>query len=379
MILLLIVVAVAVYRYVTTPLETAFSTAYPSDLHVYVLGGQQVKDHLPLYAHDLLPGLPFTYPPFAGVVFSWLPTEEWFGVAWKLVSVVVLAGVVWGSSISKKHVVPLVAFFVLCTEPVQGTLYFGQVNLLLMGLVCLDFLPKNRLPGIGTGLAAGIKLTPAFFIVLLIYQRRWGATFVAAFTFVCTAASGMNVVDAPNFWTRAIFSTQRIGVDENPGAQSIRQVLARAGMDSTLLWLTLCAAVTILALLACRRAPAPLAVSFIGLTACLVSPFSWYHHWVWIVPLGVFVFERYGSVALMVLMAPYASVVLWPGAPQFLYIAVPVLFMAWYALPSGYAHPFIRRSDRGSHSTRPRPRSFRRPGPRYRRGTQPARRPGHRA
>ena len=331
---------------------TEFTTKFPSDLKVYLLGGQQVKEGLPLYAGDLLPGLPFTYPPFAGVVFSWLPETPTLGLAWKIASAVVLALVVWGSSSSKKPVVPLTAFFLLCTEPVQGTLYFGQVNLLLMGLVCLDFLPKNRLPGIGTGLAAGIKLTPAFFILLMAYQRRWGAVFVCAFTFICTVAAGMEVVDAPDFWTHAIFHTDRIGVDDNPGAQSIRQVLARAGVYSPIVWLALCAAVTALALLACRRAPTPLAISLIGMTACLVSPFSWYHHWVWIVPFGVFIFERYGGIVLILLMLPYA----WPSG---LYIVVPVGFMVVYTLRSAYAYPFIRRDDRGRHSTRPRSRSLR--------------------
>lgn len=171
MILLAIAVALAAFRYATGDLPSAFTTDFPSDLEVYLLGGRKVAEHLPLYGDDLLPGLPFTYPPFAAVVFSWFHESEALGVAWKIASVAVLAGVVAASSETKRGVALLTAFFVLCTGPVQGTLYFGQINLFLMGLVCLDFLPKNRLPGIGTGLAAGLKLTPAFFVVLLIQQR----------------------------------------------------------------------------------------------------------------------------------------------------------------------------------------------------------------
>ena len=255
MIGLLFLLAFASWRYIDSGLPNAFTTEFPSDLKVYLLGGEKVAEHQPLYDADLLPGLPFTYPPFAGVVFSWLTESTALGIAWKALSVLVVLLVVRAST--SKHALLLTAVFVLCLSPVQGTLFFGQINLLLMGLVCLDFLPRHRLPGIGVGLAAGLKLTPAFFVLLLIQQRRWGAVFIAAFTFLCTVATGFSeVTDAKTFWTDAIFRTTRIGADDNPGAQSIRQVLARAGHDEPWLWLTLCALVTALALLASRRAPA---------------------------------------------------------------------------------------------------------------------------
>ena len=353
MIGLLLLLAFASWRYIDTGLPNAFTTEFPSDLKVYLLGGEKVTTHQPLYATDLLPGLPFTYPPFAGVVFSWLTESTALGVAWKALSVLVVLLVARAST--SKHALLLTAVFVLCLSPVQGTLFFGQVNLLLMGLVCLDFLPRYRLPGIGVGLAAGLKLTPAFFILLLIQQRRWGAVFIAAFTFLCTVATGFSeVTDAKTFWTDAIFRTTRIGADDNPGAQSIRQVLARAGYDEPWLWLVLSALVTALGLFASRRAPAPLAVSFIGMTACLVSPFSWYHHWVWILPMLAYVYNRWGAIVLALFMVPFASVNVL-HAPQLLFTLAPVGFMLWYTLLSGYAHPFIRRDNRGRHRPDARP------------------------
>ena len=341
MIGLLLLLALAVWRYRETGLPSAFTTDFPSDLKVYVLGGEQVRAGQPLYAGDLLPGLPFTYPPFAGVVFSWLTESAALGVAWKAASVLVLWLVVRAST--ARHALLLTAVFVLWLSPVQGTLYFGQINLLLMGLVCLDFLPRVRLPGIGVGLAAGLKLTPAFFVFLLVQQRRWGAVCIAAFTFLCTVATGFaEVVDAKHFWADAIFSTGRVGADDNPGAQSIRQVLARADADSTALWLLAAAAVTALALLASRRAPAPLAVSFIGMTACLVSPFSWFHHWVWVVPMLAWVYTRWGPIVLALFMVPYAATNISSGlvqVPDLLFILVPVGFMLWYALRPSPSRP----------------------------------------
>ena len=130
MIGLLLLLAFASWRYIDSGLPNAFTTEFPSDLKVYLLGGEKVAEHQPLYDADLLPGLPFTYPPFAGVVFSWLTESETLGVAWKLASVVVVLLVVRAST--SKNALLLTAVFVLCLSPVQGTLFFGQINLLLM-------------------------------------------------------------------------------------------------------------------------------------------------------------------------------------------------------------------------------------------------------
>lgn len=380
---LITLIAVAVWRYRVNAgeLENAFNTKVPSDLEVYLLGGQKVAGHQPLYAGDLLPGLPFTYPPFAGVVFSWFgQATPALGVAWKVATVVVLALVVKGASASKSPVLLLTAFFVLCTEPVHATLFFGQINVFLMGLVCLDFLPRRyRLPGIGTGLAAGIKLTPAFFLLLMVLQRRWGAVFVAAFTFLCTVATGFaEVVDAKQFWTDSMFNSDRVGYADNPGAQALRQVLEREfGVESTGVWLACAVAVTLLAaaaaLLALSRSQVPLAVAFIGMAGCLVSPFSWHHHWVWIAVFGTVVYCAWGVVPMVLVMLPYSAynvahgVIPVPGLP---FTLVPVIAMAAYVawglffgrrlLPpekgSHRAHPHARRRRRGLRSPDPRPR-----------------------
>ena len=62
-------------------------------------------------------------------------------------------------------------------EPVRTTLYFGQINLVLMLLVLWDTArgERSRLKGIGVGIAAGIKLTPAYFILYYLAARQWRA------------------------------------------------------------------------------------------------------------------------------------------------------------------------------------------------------------
>src|SRR5581483_12201814 len=71
-------------------------------------------------------------------------------------------------------------WFVICLalplvtwlQPVRETLTFGQINLVLALLVLADLLvlaPRgSRLTGVGIGLAAAIKLTPAVFILYLL-------------------------------------------------------------------------------------------------------------------------------------------------------------------------------------------------------------------
>src|SRR5207342_2682077 len=69
----------------------------------------------------------------------------------------------------------------LCTgallwlEPVRSTIALGQVGLLLLAVVVVDLLPlqgPRRWSGVGVGLAAGIKLTPLFFIPFLLITGR---------------------------------------------------------------------------------------------------------------------------------------------------------------------------------------------------------------
>ena len=307
------------YRDNYDKLNSVFWTDVPLDLWIYMRGGERVANGEPLYTGFIINDLPFTYPPFSGMLFSWLRPLEDITVTkiWHTMSVLAAMIVVWLCFKRLKVemtpafvlIIPaLTAFFLLGTEPLHGTLFWGQVNIMLMALVCLDFLPgKYRLPGVGVGLAAGIKLTPAFFGLLFLLQRRWWAALGSFVTFLVTAGLGfLTVSDAKDFWTDAMFSSDRVGVHSNPGAQSIKSVLVRDyGIESGGVWLVL-ALLTVglvawAAWLAVQRDDLPAAVGMVGLGACLVSPFSWYHHWVWIVPVAVSVLVGVNRAAARVL------------------------------------------------------------------------------
>ncbi|MHC3472766.1 glycosyltransferase 87 family protein [Streptomyces sp. 7R007] len=179
-------------------------------------------------------------------------------------------------------------------EPLRDTFSFGQVNLLLLALVLADAwllsTGRGRRAGVGIGLAAAIKLTPAVFIGLLLLGRRRRAAAVA--TAVAAGATALAALVAPEasrfYWTEALWDTSRVGRLDYVSNQSLQGILARLGEPGRGVW-----AVAVLLVLGvwvwrARRALAAgewtTAFALTGLTACLVSPITWVHHLVWLLP-----------------------------------------------------------------------------------------------
>jgi Glycosyltransferase family 87 len=81
------------------------------------------------------------------------------------------------------------------TYPPSATMYFGQVNLIVLALCMGDLALKDssRWKGIGIGIAAGIKLTPLIFIPYLLASRRVRAGVVSLLTFAGRIAIGFAV------------------------------------------------------------------------------------------------------------------------------------------------------------------------------------------
>ena len=304
--LLAALIGVIVYRFSIFDGNSAFVWRVPLDLKIYWLAGGEVAQGADLYDNAYIGDLPFTYPPFSGTLFTWLSTLDdaplillWQGgTALALFTVIML--VLRERGLKLSPAMWLLGILLLCctpaNEPVHGTLFFGQINIFLMLLVALDILPRKRaLPGIGIGLAAGMKLTPAYMGLVLLFQKRWWQAIIAILTFAVTVAIGfVTIPDAADFWTDAIFKSSRVGEHTNPGAQSIRSVMVRAwGIDGGWIWLAAVVVVFILTCLALRTAMKhrnnSAALALAGISSCLVSPFSWYHHWVWTVPLAVVV------------------------------------------------------------------------------------------
>lgn len=305
------------------------------DAVVYRYGGGTVLEGQGLYTFSLFDTqLPFTYPPFAALVFvvlAVLPIASTMLVVSSLNVVLLYLAVLlcWrnlGYRGVRTHAVSVflaVAFTWL--EPVRMTLWLGQINLLLLVLVLWDLgrPDGSRLRGIGVGVAAGMKLTPAFFVLYALSLRQYRTVAVASATFVATVGAGLLVVfdDARTFWTSAIFQSDRIGLLASPANQSVRGALARAwpGHEPpVLVWMACSIALALVglwcAVLAHRRGERLLGLTVCGLTTPVVSPFAWGHHWVWCVPLVVLVLHyatttgarwMFGAAAL--LTAPFVA------------------------------------------------------------------------
>ena len=229
----------------------------------------------------------------------------------------------------------LTAAAVFWTEPVIRTLYLGQVNLVLMALIIWDLCqPDTRRSGASrwwkgaaVGVAAGIKLVPLIFIPYLLLTRRFRAAAAACAAFAATVAAGFAVApaDSARWWLGGLFfNGGRTGFVGWEGNQSLRALLTRlagsvAGAEPV--WLA-AALLTAVAGLACAalldRAGHPLpGLLACALTGLLISPISWDHHWVWIVP-GVAVAAAYAVRAMRAPAGPShpAASPARPGQPQ---------------------------------------------------------------
>ena len=281
------------------------------DLRIYRAGGAAVLHGAPLYNLRFAWNLRFTYPPFAALAFVALALLPW-QVAPALVtgaSVVALPLTLWlALRLPGPHptsartslgpgtlrVALLAAAAAIWLEPVRTNLTYGQVNLLIAALILYDLTrdEADRLKGAAIGLAAGLKLTPAIFILYLAATRRSRAAAIAAATFGLTVAAGFAAApaDSTGFWAGAFANPQRVGRIENAANQSLRGALARVShtLNVDPLWLVAAVAVAVaglvLAAAYARRGNEAAGFSLCAITGLLISPISWSHHWVLAVP-----------------------------------------------------------------------------------------------
>ena len=255
--------------------------------------------------------LPFIYPPFSGLLFYFLLPLGFAGLKWfmAIVNLLALFAVVWAAwgmlgyrrGLGRLGLAGATFAVVLWLEPVEWTLVWGQINLVLLALVVVDLaMPDSRRhKGIGVGLAAGLKLTPAVFIVYLLVTRRFRAAAVACAAFAATIVIGL--IGAPSaagyYWAHIVEISGKVNGKISVGTlnnQSVQGMFTRMlgdGAATTALWLLLCLIVGVMGLLTAARASLRgdelVGVVITGGLSLFVSPISWSHHWVWVVPAFV--------------------------------------------------------------------------------------------
>ncbi|WP_233214861.1 mannosyltransferase [Mycobacterium sp. 4858] len=336
------------------------------DLHVYLGGAAAINHPGTLYSYvyaDQTPDfpLPFTYPPFAAVVFyplSLLP----FGVvafAWQIATMAALyaairisqrlMGVATGADGHRTAMVwTAVAIWI---EPLRSTFDYGQVNVLLMVAVLGAALTARWwLSGLLVGVAAGIKLTPAIAGVYLVGVRRWAAAAFSFVVFLGTVGVSVLVVGDQTryYFTKLLGDAHRVGPIATSINQSWRGGISRilghdAGFGPPVL--VAIAVTAVLAVLAWRalepsdRLGKLLVVELFGL---LLSPISWSHHWVWVVPLMIWAIhgpprERPGA---RIVGGGWLALTI-VGVPWLLLFAQPTIWQVsrpWYLAWAGLAY-----------------------------------------
>lgn len=280
------------------------------DLRIYLWGGALVRHSQDPYLRPYKDyGLYFTYPPLAAGFFALiagikLQTVKWLITVASVASLVAVLWLTWGAlgyrrSPGRLGAALAVAAVALWIEPVQRTLSYGQVNLVLMLIIVADLcLPDSCWwKGAGVGLAAGFKLTPLIFIPYLLLTRRFRAAAVATGTFGLTIAGSLLVLPkaADRYWFGGLFLTpHRAGNIARVPNQSLFGALARllgGAAAAQPYWLATAAvagaAGLLLAAWASRRGQEVTGILTCALTGFLVSPVSWSHHWVWVAPMLV--------------------------------------------------------------------------------------------
>jgi alpha-1,2-mannosyltransferase len=218
----------------------------------------------------------------------------------------------------------------LTVEPVRAALGLGAFDLLAFGMVSADIValrrgawarsraawwpgrpacspPRPRTvgdllrrgwatgawAGLGTGIAAALTVTPAFFIVYLALTRQWRAAFTAAFTTSVAVLGALMITprETAAWFGEVLWRIDRAGPIDAVGNQSLAGVLARIYDSATtpvLLWLSFSLLLVAVGFIRARAAHADgdeiAAFTLVGLTAAIVGPVTDTRELVWVLP-----------------------------------------------------------------------------------------------
>ncbi|MDX3103361.1 glycosyltransferase 87 family protein [Nonomuraea angiospora] len=263
----------------------------------YVVGSRDIVEGADL--------LLFNHPPFALFVFFpfGILGLDAAGLLWTAISVAALQLAVYLClrRVGVPHVWWLtIAITVACLllNPVDQNMQWGQVSIVIMALVLVDFfLPdSSRFKGILIGLAAGFKVFPAVFALFYLLTGRMRATGTAIGAAVGTVALTWLVFPAysADYWLHQMFNTARYMPAGWVPNESLRGMLARtmhSDEASRPVWLISCVLTVIVASVAIRAAHRigedNLAMVAVSLAALLVSIVAWHHYWVWSIPATI--------------------------------------------------------------------------------------------
>ena len=286
------------------------SATDPIDFHIYVLGGAALDQPSALYQVAYLDPahhetMPFVYPPFAAMVFYPLHLMP-LGLAvtlWRLGIIAAVFVVIRLCQnmigVADRHVAMLWLAGSIWLEPIVGNIKHATIGVFLMVLVMTAaYSSRWWLSGLLVGLGAGIKLAPAVSGLYFVGLRRWATALFAALVFVATLAVSYLVAgDRVRYFFTDFIGRDKLFTIGNVYNQSWRGGIARIlGYDpgmGALVWAAITTTGVLAALAWWALGAAGSARDKLGsllvvmLLELLSSPVSWTAHWVWLVPLLV--------------------------------------------------------------------------------------------
>lgn len=293
----------------------------PIDLAVYLRAAGDIAAGRDPYATG--PNqFAYLYPPAAAIPFiplALLPAQVASTIMLAL-SVVALWRIVGltAHAMGKPLTLPILALAIL-TEPVVLTLGYGQVNIFVVWLALEGYLAKGPVRGgILIGLAISLKLTPAIFLIPLLMRRRWAGAASTILAFLATTLVGAALTPSASlqYWSGMFADATRTGIDY-PTNQSFVgaawRIFGHGGLPVLTWILSFCVLVVMVFSLFRHRDDTLRDASVTGLAGLLISPISWTHHWIWMVPLVGWVIAKWGTRNILV-WAWIFVLASWPAA-----------------------------------------------------------------
>jgi alpha-1,2-mannosyltransferase len=213
-------------------------------------------------------------------------------------------------------------------NPIDMNFNLGQINFLLALLVLADLTGRYTLKGhtvprgIMTGIAAAIKVTPFIFVAFLFATKQFRAGCVALITFLVCGV-GMLIIapsEAWSYWTKYVFDAHRVGGVLYISNQSLRSTIFRFShghAPESLIVLSVLLVGVIgfsSAVWAYRCSSAVLGILLCATTGLIVSPITWAHHLVWIIPVVLWLALAHDRPAYGRVWAALAAGWFWYGA-----------------------------------------------------------------
>ncbi|MFF3940168.1 bifunctional glycosyltransferase 87/phosphatase PAP2 family protein [Streptomyces phaeofaciens] len=251
----------------------------------------------------------FTGTPFGGLVLKPLTraAEQALGWGWTFgtLLLVVAIGLVVARAlpqpISRRTALlaaPVAISLLMLSLPVRNTLWLGQTSVIPVLLVLLGcFVARDRrAAGVLIGLAAALQPTVLLFAALLWFtgRRRVAVATGATFAGVTVLAWAAMPHDSYTYWVHHMAGVGLGGEADALANQSLHGALLRLGFSGPPeigLFLTLGAAVAVLgirrAVRYARDGQLLLAVALTGCAAIAVSPTTWQHQLLWVLPAMV--------------------------------------------------------------------------------------------